>query len=47
MIANNLGIIEIVLSGVLVLGFCAWQYWLVRDAGSSKDDKPPSDPDAR
>lgn len=43
MIANNLGLIEIFLSGVLVLGFCAWQYWLVRDAGSSKDEDKPGD----
>ena len=26
MIGNNLGIIEMVLSGALMLGFCAWQY---------------------
>ena len=28
-IINNLGIIEMLMSGVLVLGFCAWQYWSV------------------
>ena len=26
MIGNNLGIIEMALSGALMLGFCAWQY---------------------
>lgn len=32
-IDNNLGIIEMLMSGIIVLGFCAWQYWQVRDAG--------------
>lgn len=26
MIGNNLGIVEMILSGALMLGFCAWQY---------------------
>ena len=26
MIGNNLGIIEMVMSGALMLGFCIWQY---------------------
>lgn len=26
MIGNNLGVIEMVMSGGLMLGFCAWQY---------------------
>ena len=39
---NYVGIIEMALSGGIVLGFCAWQYWLVRDAGKPKD--PPLDP---
>ena len=28
-IVNNLGIIEMLMSGIPVLGFCAWQYWSV------------------
>ncbi len=38
---NYIGIIEMALSGSIVLGFCAYQYWQVRDAG-----KPPP-PDER
>ena len=30
---NYVGIIEMALSGAVVLGFCAYQYWQVRDAG--------------
>jgi hypothetical protein len=30
---NYVGIIEMTLSGAVVLGFCAYQYWQVRDAG--------------
>jgi hypothetical protein len=40
---NYIGIIEMALSGTIVLGFCAWQYWLVRDAGKPKP--PGSSPD--
>jgi hypothetical protein len=39
LIGNNLGIIEMLMSGVIVLGFCAWQYWQVRDAGKPPEDK--------
>jgi hypothetical protein len=38
LITNNLGIIEMLMSGVIVLGFCAWQYWSV-----SRPDKKPGD----
>jgi hypothetical protein len=42
---NYIGIIEMALSGGIVLGFCAWQYWLVRDAGKPKPAEPmPGDP---
>ena len=33
---NYVGIIEMALSGAVVLGFCAYQYWQVRDAGKSE-----------
>jgi hypothetical protein len=39
-IGNYIGLIEMGFSGAVVLAFCAWQYWLVRDAGKSKDDLP-------
>ncbi len=40
---NYIGIIEMALSGGIVLGFCAWQYWLVRDAGKPKPKEPSAD----
>jgi hypothetical protein len=35
------GLIELVLFGVVVLGFAGWQLWSVRDAGKSGNS--PSD----
>lgn len=42
MIANNLGVVEMLLSGALVLAFCLYQYVSVgrsidRDKGASAD----------
>jgi hypothetical protein len=41
MFNGNLGLIELLLSGAIGLGFCAWQWWGVRDAG-----KPPKSDDS-
>jgi hypothetical protein len=41
MIAQYFGLIEFLIFAGLALGFCAWQYWTVRDAGK------PSPQDAR
>jgi hypothetical protein len=37
---TNFGIIEMLFSSAVVLGFCAWQYWLVRDAGKPSPKDP-------
>jgi hypothetical protein len=37
-IGDNIALIEMGFTGAVVLGFLAWQYWQVRDAG-----KPPKD----
>lgn len=48
MIGNNLGIIEMALTGVLVLGFCIYQYVaMTRDIARSKRERDASARDAR
>lgn len=43
MIGNNLGIIEMALTGVLVLGFCLYQYVaMTRAIARSKRDRDAS-----
>lgn len=43
MIGDNLGIIEMALTGVLVLGFCLYQYVaMTRDIARSKRERPDS-----
>jgi hypothetical protein len=42
---NYIGIIEMALSGSIVLGFCAYQYWQVRDAGKAPPPDERSDGD--
>ncbi len=40
MIGNNLGVIEMVVSGGLMLGFCAWQYWsMTRSIARDKKER--------
>jgi hypothetical protein len=41
MIGNNIGIIEMGLTALVMLIFLGWQYWTVRDAGKPKP--PPED----
>lgn len=42
---NYLGVIELLITGVVVLGFGAWQLWSVRDALPWRRRKDsPSDP---
>ncbi len=43
MIGNNLGIIEMAMTGVLVLGFCLYQYIaMTRDIARSKRERDAS-----
>lgn len=43
MIGNNLGIIEMAVTGVLVLGFCLYQYIaMTREIARSKRERPGS-----
>ena len=47
MIGNNLGIIEMAMTGVLVLGFCIYQYVaMTRDIARSKRERDASARDA-
>lgn len=44
----NLGIIEMTLSGAIVLGFCAWQYWsMTRSIARDKKQREASADRAR
>jgi len=43
----HLGIIEMVLSGGLMLGFCGWQYWsMTRQIARDKREREKSTPRA-
>ncbi len=41
-LGDHIGQLEMALSGVLGLGFCAWQYWSVRRS-LNEPEKPSSD----
>lgn len=49
MIGDNMGVIEMILSGALMLGFCAWQYVAtsrsIRRDREAREQKPPVRPD--
>jgi hypothetical protein len=46
MFQGKLGLVELLLSGAIGLGLCAWQWWGVRDAGKKpKSDETPRHPE--
>ena len=45
MLSGNLGLIELLLSGGIVLGFCAYQYWSLRTPRKPRSDDSPRHPE--